>query len=472
MQNRIKRALAFVLTIGLLPSLAQKPLHLPKDLPAYGPLKPFVPPPVIASKLPNGMTVWLVPRPGYPKVAFALAVRGGLANDPENFSGLSELLSSTLMLGTKSRTAKQIAQEIAASGGDISAHAGKDSIVVATDVPSWKMRNGLEILADVAQHAAFPDAEVSLAKRNAADELRGQESRPGFLAYRAVEKVVFGTNPYSVYAPTEASIAKMDSAVLRQTYERRFQPGRSILIAVGDFDASQIFPAIESAFGNWPASQAQALQAVVKPRRNASRYIFVVDRPGSIQTTIAIGSIGPMQRDPDYPAFQVANTLYGGMFSARLDSDIREDKGYTYGAGSEYQTWAQTALLLSAANVRNAVTGAALNEFEYQLNRMATTSPDPEEMARAQRHLIGAQALAMQSQESFAGHLASLWSVGLDSTDMERESKEFLKVTPDNVAAVGRKYFPADRQSIVMVGDRKVIVKQVEPFGMTVQVAP
>jgi predicted Zn-dependent peptidase len=472
MRIRIECILAFSIFAGLLPSFAQKPPKLPKDLPAYGPLKPFVPPQIVEKTMPNGMTVWLVPRPGYPKVALALAIRGGLANDPETMPGLSELLASTVTLGTKVRTAKQIAQQIAAAGGDLSTHADKDDIVISTDVPSWKMQAGLSILADVAQNAEFPDEQVALAKRNAFDELRGQESRTGFLLFRAAEKVLFGNNPYSVFAPTQAAISKVDSSILRQAYAQRFHPERTILIAVGDFDAGQIMSTIDTAFGKWPASQEAALPSIPQPQRQVSRDIFIVDRPGSVQTTMALGSIGPTERDADYPAFEVANMLYGGMFSARLDSNIREDKGYTYGAGTEYQSWAGTALLLSAANVRNAVTGATLNEFQYELNRMATTTARPGELTSAQRHLIGAQALRMQSQEALASQFCSLWSVGLVPADLERENAEILKVTLDDVVMIGRKYFPASKQTIVMVGDRKAISEQVEPFGEELQPAP
>lgn len=472
MRIRIEAVFAFSLLAGLLPAFAQKPLKLPKDMPANGPLKPFVPPPVIERTMPNGMTVWLVPRRGYPKVALALAIRGGLANDPEAIPGLSELLVSAATLGTKTRTAKQIAQQIAAAGGDLSTRADKDDIVISTDVPSWKMQAGLAILSDVAQNAQFSEEQVALAKRNATADLRGQESKSGFVAFRGAEKVVFGDNPYSVYAPTEDAIAKVDSNILRRAYAQRFQPDRTILIAVGDFHANQMMLAIDTAFGKWPASQEPALPAISQPQRQVSHDIFVVDRPGSVQTLVMLGTIGPTERDPDYPAFEVANMLYGGMVSARLNTNLREDKGYTYGAGTEYQTWAGTALFLSAAGVRNAVTGAALNELEYELNRMATTSARPDELANAQRHLIGSQALAMQSQESLANKLASLWSVGLVSSDMEREGAEFLKVTLNDVTAMGKKYFPADKQNIVMVGDKKVIADQVSPFGMAIHAAP
>lgn len=471
MRALFRSGLVLVLSAAVLPAFAQKPLKLPKDLPAYGPLKPFVPH-VVEDKLPNGLSVWLSPRPGYPKVSFALAVRGGLANDPAGMPGLSDMLASTVTLGTKTRTTTQIEEQIAAAGGEISGHADKDDIVVSTDVPSWKMQNGLAILADVAQNAAFPQDQVALAVRHAANTLRGQESNPRFLALRATQKVVFGANPYSVYAPTQAAIAKMDPDILRSSYAQRFQPGNALLIVVGDFDPAQMMEAVTQAFGGWSASQAPQLAAVPQPQPKVAPGIAVVDRPGSVQSAVVLARVAPTEHSPDYPAFTVANALYGGMFSARLNMDIREDKGYTYGAGSEYFTWARAGMLLSAASVRNAVTGATLNEFLYQLNRMATTDPRPDEVGQAQRHLIGSEALRMQSQQTMAAQLAALWSAGLTPADMARENQAFLHVTVNEVAAIGRKYFPAAKQSIVMVGDRKAIAAQTAPFGFTLYPAP
>lgn len=471
MRTAFKIAIALALSAGLFPALAQKPLQLPKGLPAYGPLQPFAPN-VVEHRLSNGLTVWLAPRPGYPKVTFALAVRGGLANDPAAMPGLSDLLASTVTLGTKTRTASQIDQQIAAAGGEISARADKDDIVISTNVPSWKMHDGLAILADIAQNANFPGNQITLAKLHAVNALRGQESRPRFLAFRAMEKVVFGSNPYSVFAPTQASIAKMNADMLRSFYAQRFQPSHALLIVIGNFEPGSMMSAVSEAFGQWSTSQAGKLAPVPQPQASVAPGIAVVNRPGSVQTAILLASVAPTGQSPDYPAFMVANALYGGMFSARLDSDIREDKGYTYGAGSEYQTWAGTGLFFSAANVRNTVTGATLNEFLYQLNRMATTAPRPDEVERAQRHLVGSEALRMQSQESMAAQLAAIWSAGLTPADLARQNEAYLHITLNDVEAIGKKYFPAAKQNIVMVGDRNVIATQVAPFDLTLHPVP
>ena len=422
---------------------AQKPPKLPSDLPAYGPLKPYAGPKVTLSKLPNGLTVWLVPRPGYPRVAFALAVHGGLASDPKDLPGLSDLLASTVTLGTKSRTAKQLTEEIAAAGGALNSRADSDSVVVSTDVPSWKMQVGLTLLADIVQSATFPEDQVGLAKKNSAEQLRGQEARSIFLARRALAKLVFGANPYSVTAPTEDAIARIDSELLLKAYHAEFRPDQSLLVMVGDFDVAEITPLIHQTFREWSGGQQATVPVAPAPENKVSQHIYVVDRGGSVQTTMLLGSIGPTERDANYVPFEVSDTILGGMASARLGSNIREDKGYSYGAGSLLQTYAETSLSYSGANVRNPVTGAAFNEFWYELNRMALTLPRPDELERAQRHLIGSQALRLQSQVELANQFCDLWSRGLTSDTLEREGSGILSVTLEDVAKIGKEYFPA-----------------------------
>ena len=201
---------------------AQKEVPLPKDLPPYAAEQPLRAPAVQSSKLANGLTVWLVSQRGLPKVAFAVAVRGGF--DPADRPGITELLTKTIDQGTTSRTAKQISQELQAAGGDLSAESSKDFMQVSTAVLSSKVNVGLTILSDILQNASFPDAEVALAKRNLADSLRERESQPSFLAARVMGKVLFGEHPYHVTAPTQESIAASTATDLRNTYALRVRP--------------------------------------------------------------------------------------------------------------------------------------------------------------------------------------------------------------------------------------------------------
>ncbi len=456
-----------------LPASAQKDKPLPKDLPPFGPEKPFQTPRVQQAKLENGLTVWLVSEPGFPKVSYNIVILGGYAADPKERPGLSDLLAATIDQGTASRNARQIAEQLQDAGGDLSASASRDAFSVSAGVLSSKSSEGLAILADVLQNATFPDSEVALAKRNLLDSLESQEADPHFLANRALARVMFGNGPYSVISPTKESLTAATAAELRAEYARRVRPDQALFVAVGDFNADQMLSLVRQQFANWrvPASVAEPPPAAPSTG-DLSHAIYFVSRPDSVQTTIELAAFGPKRSDPDYTAALVANAIYGGTFGSRLTSNIREDKGYTYTPGSFLQTFRSAGTLRTQADVRNAVTGPSLNEIFYEMNRLATTSPTDRELEQAKRYLVGIEAIQMQAHSAVAGQLASLWIQGLPPEEIGAYSKKIAAMTAGDVDAAARKYFPASRTAIIAVGEEKVIRDQLALFGLPIHPAP
>ena len=470
----MKRVIAVVLLLLSFTAVAQekgaKPL--PKDMPPYGPEKPLKAPQVAPIKLDNGLTVWLVPEPGFPKTALVVVVRGGYAGDPANRPGMSELLLGAIDQGTKTRNARQIAEEFQGAGGDLNGNAEQDDVTLSVSVLSSKLEQALTVLADVVQNATFPDSEVALAKRNLADSLRQRESEPGFLATRAFYKVLYGNHPYSVVSPTQTSIAASTAADLRQDYARRFRPDRALLVVVGDVDSGNMTATIKRLFGTWKAPSAPPLAEVAKPTAPPPHAVFLVPRANSVQTTLNVGAFGPARHDSDYEAVQTANAIYGGMFGSRLINNIREDKGYTYSPGSRLRAYRQAGALYTSADVRNAVTGASFNEISYELNRMVTTDPTKEELARAKRFLAGNYALALQAREAVGRALAVLWVDGMAPEELGLHSEKIEKVTDKDVDAAAAKYFSPTRMTVVAVGEEKVVRDQLKPFGLEIKTAP
>jgi len=475
---RVLRRLALTilmaaLLVPLQRAIAQEKLPpLPKELPPYGPLVPFPTPNVQVTKLPNGLTVWRVARPGFPKVALTLAVRGGRAYDPKERPGLSDLLMAVMDQGTKTRTARQIAEAFEAAGGDLTSDLRPDALLSSVQVLSDKVDGALAVLADIAQNDTFPDDEVALAKADALQNLEAQEAEPSFLAQRALAKAIYGEHGYSVISPTAAAINGTTAEDLRAAYHRRFRPDQSLLIAVGDFDPDTLEAAIEKDFGGWTAPSGPRLPELPRPAENNRHAIFLVPRPGSVQTNLVLGAFGPRRGDPDYAATQVANAIYAGMFGSRLIRNIREDKGYTYSPGGAIQLRAQAGTLQTRAEVRNAVTGPSLNEIFYELNRMATTDPAADEVTKAQRYLVGTNAIFLQIQSAVSSQLGWLWVYGLPPEALGQESADIQKVTLADVAAAGRKYFPAARQTVVAVGEDKVVRDQLGVFGLPIEAVP
>lgn len=450
---------------------AQKEQPMPKDLPPYGPQPALQIPDVKSSKLDNGLTVWLVAQPGLPRISFSIAVLGGMASDPANRPGMSELLGRTLREGTRTRSAKQIAEEIQAAGGDLNAGANRDRFTISTSVLSSKSDSAVTLLADILENATFPDNEVALAKDNLSQSLRQREAQPGFQANRALAHILFGSGPYSVISPTQESVAQTTAAELRQEYARRFRPDQAIIVAAGDFDPAKMSALIKEKLSGWKAPATPPAAVSAKPAAAAPHSAYFVGRPNSVQTTLVLAAFGPLRSDPDYEAATVANAVYGGTFSSRLVENIREDKGYTYSPGSGVQTLRQAGIVRTQADVRNAVTAASLNEINYELNRLATTSPTTEELSRAKRFLLGIEAISLQSRESVAGELANLWLNGLPPDGIATFGKKIEAATAEQVDAAAQKYFPASRMTIVAVGEEKVIRDAFAPFGLPVEPA-
>jgi len=468
------KATRIVMSILLLASFAQaqKEHALPKDLPPYGPVAPLKAPAVKSLQLDNGLTVWLVARGGFPKVAIMLAIRGGLAADPKERPGLAELLAKSVTQGTKTRNARQIAEQFQAAGGDLSARATQDSIFVSTSVLADKFNTVLPVLADVVTEASFPDTEVAIAKNNVANSLRSREAEPGFLAGRALAKVLFGDHPYSVIAPTQTSIEQTTPDELRREFARRFQPKQAVLVVVGSFDAAQAESALRDAFQTWRAQGSASVGETSKPTINLARAVYLVPRTGSVQTTLRVGAPGPFRQAADYEASEIATAIYGGMFGSRLVLNIREDKGYTYSPFAALRTYREAGFFATQADVRNAVTGATLNEINYELNRMATIRPSDTEMTQAKRYIVGNEAIGLQSGGGLAGELAGLWVDGLPPDEIARESEEIGKSTAADVTAAARKYLPASHTAVIAVGEQKVVQEELEPFGLEIKPVP
>jgi predicted Zn-dependent peptidase len=329
----------------------------------------------------------------------------------------------------------------------------------------------LGLLADVLTNASFPESEVTLAKRNLSDSLRQREGDPGFQANRALAKILFEGSPYSVVGPTQDSISQMTATEVRSEFTRRFRPDQALLVAVGDFDAAKMTALIKEKIGAWKAPSAPVSTVSVKPAHNPAHGIYFVPRPDSVQTTLVLAALGPLRSDPDYEATELANAIYGGTFSSRLIENIREDKGYTYSPFSQIQTLRQAGIVLTQADVRNAVTGASLNEITYELNRLATTSPTEDELNKAKRFLLGIEAITLQSRSGVVFELASLWINGLPPDGIATFGKKINATSPDAINAAAQKYFPGSRMTVVAVGEEKVIRNALAPFGLPLQPA-
>ncbi len=446
---------------------------LPKDLPPFGPDKPLPVPEIAQSKLPNGLSVWLVSRRGFPLATVVLAVRdAGTSADPKGAEGITELLAAAVREGTATRGSRAIAEELQAAGAEISANGTADAMYLTASGLGPALPRILEILADVSRNASFPEAEVELAKSNALQNLAARESTPEFLAQKALARAVYGDHPYHVVAPTAATLQAATAAQLRQEFAKRFQPDRALLVVVGEFDAAAARAAITRHFGAWRGTGSPSADTPLPPKAEAARRLVVVPRAGSVQAQIVLGRQAATVTDPAYYPLLVANTICAGSFGSRLVENIREDKGYTYSPGGSLAARAKGSLLTTRAEVRTEVTAAALTEMFYEQDRMASTLPTDEELQRAKRYQGGLYLLRNQIQGSVAQTLASNWVNGLPPSALGEFVSKVNAGTAEQVRAAGRAFFPSTRQAVVVVGDEAKVKEELAQFGEAAVQAP
>ena len=469
MKRAILSVLAGLLAPTLLLAAERKPL--PKDLPPFGEDKPLPKPALAVSKLPNGLTVWTWPRPGVPRIVAVLAVRGGTAADPKGMEGVAELLADTLKEGTATRTSRRIAEQLQSVGGEISASAADDAIFVTVSALASGADAALGVLADVVRAASFPAAEVELARSNALQGLLARESTPEFLAQKAFARAVYGDHPYHVVAPSKETLQAATPELLRQEFARRFRPDGALLVVVGDVPVAAVAAAVSRSFGPWQGTGEGPAATPAAPAARA-RQLLVVHRPGSVQSTIMVGRPTPTVSDPDYFPLLVGNTICAGSFTSRLVENIREDKGYTYSPRGYVRTMQKGGLLEVSADVRNEVTGGALLEVFYELDKMGSTLPTEEELSRAKRYQSGLYLLRNQIQGAVARTLASNWVNGLPPEALGEFVTKVNAVTADQVQAVGRAVFPSATQTVVVVGDEPKIREEIASFGAVGTVQP
>lgn len=462
--------LAAALTLAGAAQAANVPL--PAELPPFGKDKPLAVPKITQQTLPNGLQVWVVPRNGIPRVDFVLALRGaGFGADAADAPGRAKLLAGLLAEGTTRRSSRQIAEAAQAMGGGLSATASNDGISIAANALASQADGMAHLLAEVARQPAFPDGEVQLAKVNALQGLKAASTQPSFRAAKALDGAIYGSHAYGRTQETEAAINAVTAEGLRAEHARRFRPDRALLVVTGRIDAAEALKLARAAFGDWRAS-GEPLPELPPPAASAPVQRLLLERPGSVQATLRLGRPGMPASADEQVALRLTSTILGTGFSSRVNTNLREEKGYTYGARAGGQSWRVGGAITGGADVRNEVTGAAITEYIKEYRRIGAEPVPDAEMAMNKRYMAGTYLVTNQLQGAVARQLAGNWMVGLPADFLGRFVPALQKVTTAEVQAVGRKYFDPDQQSWVVVGDAAKIAEQLKAFGEFTTVKP
>jgi zinc protease len=428
--------------------------------PKMGPPPALHLPAIQKRQLSNGMPVWIVELHKVPVVQVNLVILSGSGADPANKFGAASLAAAMLEDGAGSRSALQIADAIDFLGADLSTSAASDSSAVRLHVPVARLGDALPVMADVSLRPTFPSDELDRQRRQRLTSLLQARDDPATIDALAFSRVLYGpTHRYgTAISGTAATISAMTPQDLRAFYASAFRPANAALLIVGDTTPEKAVPMLESSFGGWKAEAQTGAQPTTLPASapRTTREIYLVDKPGAAQSQIRIGSVGAARSTPDYFPLQVMNTILGGSFSSRLNLNLREKHGYTYGASSGFDMRSSAGPFTAFAAVQTDKTADALKEFFNELNGILQPVPE-DELERARNYAALRYPSAFETTGDISRRLEDAIVYHLPDDYFATYVQKIQAVSVADVQRVAKQYIQPGRFAVVIVGDLKVI---------------
>jgi zinc protease len=418
--------------------------------------------------LANGADLIVSEKRDLPLVSFSITFLGGSNQfEPAERTGLASIAASMMSEGTKTRDGEALSNALQLLGTSVTTAIGGESGSVSFVSTTGKFAQTMDLLADMMLNSTFPADALERLRAQRLVALTQARAQPGAIAGRVFPKVLYGTaHPYGRVA-TEESIKAITRDDVVTFHSQYFQPGRALVTVVGDVTVAGVKPAVDKALAAWGKGGARPTFAYPAVPERGKTTIFLVDRPGAAQSTVAIGHPGPPRSTPDYYAMQVMNTMLGGMFQSRLNANIREEKGYSYGVSSGFAYGKGPGAFRTGGDIVGEKTDAALVEFMKELRGILGERPvTDDELQTAKDSLIQRLPGTFASVSAINSALTTLWSQGLPDDYYQQYSKAVAAVTKADVLRVAQKYIEIDRLAIVIVGDRKSIEEPLKATGI------
>jgi len=432
--------------------------------PETPPVPSFKMPPVHETKLPNGLSVVLVEDARFPLVSMRLSFQAGSKFDPQDLPGLAGMVAGLVTQGTTTRSYRDLAEELTSIGATLDGHASPDVFTLGGSVLSENTAKLLDLLADVALNANFPENEVQLRKQNAKQTLAAQRSQPAFLANEKFDALVFGSHPYAFFSATMESLDRMDRKSIVQFRDTFLLPNNAVLLLVGQLPPrAETLKLVRDHFAAWREKQVPAAPAKSFPE--SKRQLVLVDRPGSVQADIHVGRLAATRTDPDYYPLVVGNAILGGGASSRLFLDVREKKGLAYDAHSELDRRRDAGVFTAVTQVRNEEAGPGVEAMLDNLTQMAKAPVTASELTDVKNYISGGFLISLETQASLTDQIDLVNTMGLPRDYLEMFTSRVRSVEPDQIQAAAQKYMDPGQATIVVVGDAAQIEKSLEKFG-------
>lgn len=455
--RRADTARAATAATAAAPLAAAAPAPIPSTPPELGPVKPLTVPPVVERTLANGLRLLIVEHHELPLVDAVLVVRSGAETDPADRLGLATLTASMLDEGVPGRDALGIADQVAYLGIGLRTGSGWDLSTVSLHTPTARLDSALALFADVALHPTFPAADLERLRQDRLTSLIQLRDRGPAIADRVFPGIVYGSDhPYGrPLTGTEGSTRAITREDVQRFYDSFYRPNNATLIVVGDVQPDDVVRRAERLFGGWQRREVPSSTMPAPPAAAATR-IYIVDKPGAAQSSVRIGAVGVARATEDYFPLMVMNTILGGAFTSRLNQNLRETHGYTYGARSSFAMRRAAGPFTAAAEVTAAMTDSSLIEFFRELRAMHDAVPMAE-LEKTRSYLQLQLPGAFETTGDIANQLVPVALYDLPLDYYSSYSRRIGAVTQADVERVARRYLDPDRMVVVVVGDRASI---------------
>ena len=404
--------------------------------------------------LKNGLRVLVLENHKVPLFSIQMVVLSGGLSDPADQRGLASFTASLLREGTAKRSSKEIAEQVDSLGASLGATASLASFT-STVTASGLVENLdqlLDIFSDVVRNPKFPADEVEKFKGRTLAGLQFLRSNPTYLAQERFNRAIYGNHPAALVTPPTESLRRTTAADLAQFHSTYYRPNNAMLTIVGDVKLKDVLPKIERAFGDWQKGDVVQV-AIPAVQAQPDAHIYLIDRPGSVQTVLQLGNLGIQRTDPDYFSLLVMNKVVGADAASRLFLNLREDHGYTYGAYSSFGSSKYPGTWLANSSVRTEVTEGAMREFMYELKRIRSVPVETAELENAKRALIGSFALSLEDPQAVLQNIVTQKLYNLPDDYWDTYPQRVSAVTAADVQRVAQKYVDLDHMQIVAVGD-------------------
>lgn len=429
-------------------------------------VRPYAFPHVTRMRLDNGLTVLHARHGNLPLVALRFVVGAGAAAEPPDRAGLAQLTAAALDAGTDVHDGPALAWELERLGIELETNASWDAVRLEATVPASRLDPAVALLAEVALRAAFAPPEVERIRGELLGTLMLRRTEPRALADDSVLRFLFAgdtryARPLTGTASTVEALGPVDLAGFRDAL---FTPANSAVVIVGALDADDARAVAERHFGAWSAGGARPPEPSVEPFESDSR-VHVVHRAGAVQSELRVGHVGVARRHPDYVPLLVMNAILGGMFTSRMNLNLRERHGFTYGVRSRFAFRRTGGAFVTSTAVATDVTGRAAEELLSEITRMHDGGATTEEVAVARDYMAGVMPLELQTTGAVAAALTELFIHDLPDDWHQRHREALAAVPVDDVVRVAREHLLPDRAMLVVVGDAGPISEGLTRLG-------